>query len=133
MPDDINRVITFGTFDALHIGHLKILERAKSLGDSLIVGVSTDRLSKYKKTRQPIFSQEERLTLIQALKCVDQVFLEESLDKKREYILNHKANILVMGDDWAGAFDDLEDICEVVYLPRTPSISTTAIIEKIRK
>lgn len=128
----MKRVITFGTFDALHIGHLRILERARSLGDELIVGVSADALSETKKGRAPIFTETERLALVGALKCVDRTFLEESLEEKHNYILSNKADILVMGDDWAGKFDTFSSICEVLYLPRTPSVSTTAIIEKIQ-
>jgi glycerol-3-phosphate cytidylyltransferase len=124
-------VITFGTFDVFHVGHLRVLERAAALGDRLVVGVSSDALNESKKGRLPVFSQEERLEIVAALKPVDEVFVEESLELKREYILRHKADILVMGDDWAGKFDELEDICEVHYLPRTPAISTTALIEKI--
>jgi glycerol-3-phosphate cytidylyltransferase len=124
-------VITFGTFDVSHVGHLRVLERAAALGDRLVVGVSSDALNESKKGRLPVFSQEERLEIVAALKPVDEVFVEESLELKREYILRHKADILVMGDDWAGKFDELEDICEVHYLPRTPAISTTALIEKI--
>ncbi len=129
----IKKIITFGTFDLLHVGHLNILERAKSLGDYLIVGVSTDELNYSKKAKFPIYSQEERKTLINALKIVDEVFFEESLELKRSYILKHKADTLVMGDDWAGKFDEFNDICEVVYFPRTPSISSTEIIEIVKK
>lgn len=124
-------VITFGTFDILHIGHLRVIERARALGDRLVVGVSSDALNLRKKSRDPVFPQDERLRIIGALSAVDEVFLEESLELKRQYILDAGAEILVMGDDWAGKFDDLGDICKVVYLPRTPSISTTAIIEKV--
>ena len=124
-------VITFGTFDILHIGHLRVIDRARALGDRLVVGVSSDALNLRKKGREPVFSQDERLQIIGALRSVDGVFLEESLEAKREYITAHGAQVLVMGDDWAGKFDELGDICEVVYLPRTPSISTTAIIEKV--
>lgn len=127
------RVITFGTFDVLHVGHLRILERARAMGDYLMVGVSTDDLNLGKKGRAPIFPQDERLQLVASLRCVDEVFFEESLEKKREYILRHRADVLVMGDDWAGRFDEYRDICEVVYLPRTPSISTTAVIERVRR
>lgn len=127
------RVITFGSFDVFHVGHLSILERAAELGDQLIVGVSTDTLNLSKKGRGCIYSQNERIRIIQALRCVDEVFLEESLEAKRSYIEKYCADILVMGDDWAGKFNDLKDLCEVVYLPRTPSVSTTAVIEKIRK
>lgn len=124
-------VITFGTFDVLHVGHLRILERARALGDRLVVGVSSDALNRSKKGRDAVFSQAERLALVGALKVVDDVFVEESLDLKRQYVVSHQAHTLVMGDDWAGRFDFLSDVCEVVYLPRTPSVSTTAIIERI--
>jgi choline-phosphate cytidylyltransferase len=124
-------VITFGTFDVFHVGHLRVIERAASLGDRLVVGVSADALNERKKGRPPVFSQAERMEIIAALKPVDVVFVEESLEQKREYILEHGADVLVMGDDWSGKFDEFEDICEVVYLPRTPAISTTALIEKI--
>ena len=130
--EDGCRVVTFGTYDVFHAGHLNLLERAKSLGDKLIVGVSTDALNVSKKGRPPVFSQDERLRIVQALRCVDEVFLEESLELKREYLLQHKADILAMGDDWKGRFDEFSDICKVVYFERTPAISTTAVIEKIR-
>ena len=126
------RVITFGTFDVFHVGHLRILERAGSMGDALIVGVSTDELNSSKKGRLPFYDLAERMEIIRALRCVTEVFKEEALELKRHYIQLYKADILVMGDDWAGKFDEFNDICEVVYLPRTPSISTTAVIEKIR-
>ena len=93
-------VITFGTFDLFHIGHINILERAKKKGDKLIVGVSTDKLNFSKKQKYPIYSQNERKKIIDSLKFVDEVFFEESLEKKREYILKYKADILVMGNDW---------------------------------
>jgi glycerol-3-phosphate cytidylyltransferase len=129
----MNKVImTFGTFDLFHIGHLNILNRAAKLGDKLIVGVSTDDLNLIKKKRLPIYNQYQRKEIIENLKFVDTVFFEESLDLKREYILKYKVDILVMGDDWKGKFDFLKDICEVIYLERTPSISTTEIIEKIK-
>jgi len=126
-------VITFGTFDVFHVGHLRDLNRAAALGDRLVVGVSADALNERKKGRAPVFSQHERLEIVAALKVVDQVFVEESLEQKRDYILEHQADVLVMGDDWAGRFDEFRSICEVVYLPRTPSISTTEIIEVIKR
>ena len=129
----MKRVITFGTFDLFHIGHLRILERAKSLGAYLIVGVSTDQLNFSKKQKNPIYSQESRAAIIKAMSLVDEVFFEESLELKGEYIKKNNADILVMGDDWKGRFDQFNSICDVVYLPRTPSISTTEIIEIIRK
>ncbi|WP_299685875.1 adenylyltransferase/cytidyltransferase family protein [uncultured Vibrio sp.] len=123
------RIITFGTFDVFHVGHVNILERCASLGDTLIVGVSSDALNFSKKSRNPIYDQESRVKIIQSLKFVDEIFVEHSLEKKREYIEFFKADILAMGDDWKGKFDEFNDICEVVYFPRTPSISTTEIIE----
>jgi len=123
------RVITFGTFDLLHYGHIRILQRAKEMGTSLIVGVSSDALNEKKKGRKPVYSEFERMEIIRSLRCVDEVFLEESLEKKSEYILNNSADILVMGNDWEGKFDEFQDICKVHYLERTPSISTTSIIE----
>ncbi len=124
-------VITFGTFDVFHVGHLRVIQRAAALGDRLVVGVSADALNEKKKGRRPVVSQAERLEIVASLKAVDEVFVEESLEQKRDYILEHKADILVMGDDWSGKFDEFSDICEVHYLPRTPSISTTELIEKI--
>ncbi|NYJ02153.1 glycerol-3-phosphate cytidylyltransferase [Nocardioides thalensis] len=124
-------VITFGTFDVFHVGHLRVIERAAELGDRLVVGVSADALNVRKKGREPVFSEGERLAIVAALKPVDEVFLEESLELKRDYIERFAADVLVMGDDWKGRFDELSDACEVVYLPRTPAISTTALIEKI--
>jgi choline-phosphate cytidylyltransferase len=124
-------VITFGTFDVFHVGHLRVIERAAALGDRLVVGVSADALNERKKGRSPVYSQAERMEIVAALRAVDEVFLEESLEQKRDYVLEHGADVLVMGDDWKGRFDELEDVCEVVYLPRTPAISTTALIEKI--
>jgi len=124
-------VITFGTFDVFHLGHLRVLERAAALGDRLVVGVSADALNLRKKGREPVFTEAERLEIVAALRMVDEVFVEESLEQKREYIERYDADVLVMGDDWRGKFDEFEDICDVVYLPRTPAISTTALIEKI--
>ena len=124
-------VITFGTFDVLHVGHIRVLKRAAELGDRLVVGVSADELNIAKKGRAPVFTQEERLEIVSSLKMVDEVFVEESLEKKRDYIVEHGADVLVMGDDWAGKFDWGSDACEVVYLPRSPSVSTTGLIEHI--
>jgi choline-phosphate cytidylyltransferase len=122
-------VITFGTFDVFHVGHLRVIERAAALGDRLVVGVSADALNLAKKGRKPVFSQDERLAIVAALKVVDEVFVEESLELKREYIEKYHADVLAMGDDWKGRFDFVADLCEVVYFPRTPSVSTTELIE----
>lgn len=127
------RVLTFGTFDVFHIGHLRILLRAKELGSTLIVGVSSDDMNFKKKRRLPIYPENERMQIVAALKCVDDTFLEESMEQKRQYLTEHSADILVMGDDWVGRFDEFKDICEVVYLPRTVGVSTTETIEKIRR
>ena len=97
------RVITFGTFDVFHIGHLRILERARAFGDTLVVGVSTDALNHAKKGRYPVYTQDERCEIIRALRCVDEVFLEESLDLKRHYLRQYRADVLVMGDDGRAA------------------------------
>lgn len=125
-------VVTFGTFDVFHVGHLRLLERARNLGNRLVVGVSTDALNESKKGRAPVFPEHERMRLLAALRCVDEVFLEESLEQKREYLVTWQADVLAMGDDWKEKFDEFSDICRVVYLERTPAISTTAVIEKIR-
>lgn len=126
------RVITFGTFDVFHVGHVNILTRAHDLGDHLTVGVSTDAMNFSKKGRYPIYRQEHRLEIVASMACVDEVFIEESLALKRQYLIDHNANILVMGNDWEGRFDEFKDICEVKYLPRTDDISTTDIIQDIR-
>ncbi|MFK2821829.1 adenylyltransferase/cytidyltransferase family protein [Arcobacter sp. YIC-80] len=128
----MKKIITFGTFDIFHYGHLKILERAAKHADELIVGVSSDNLNFSKKGRKPIYSQDERMKIVSSLDFVTEVFLEESLELKREYLLKHNADCLIMGCDWTGKFDEFKDICEVMYLPRTPDISTTEIIEKIK-
>ena len=132
------KIITFGTFDLLHIGHINILERCKNYNDNkneneLIVGISSDKFSYEKKQYYPLYNQEDRKKILESLRCVDKIFIEESFEKKKEYLLEHKADIFIMGDDWKGKFDYLNDICKVVYLPRTPDISTTEIKNIIRK
>ena len=129
----MQNVITFGTFDVFHLGHLRILQRAKKIGSHLIVGISTDELNFSKKGKYPVYSEEERMEIIKSIRYVDEVFYEESLERKGEYLKKYKADILVMGDDWKGKFDVYSSLCQIIYLPRTPSISTTQIIEKIQK
>ncbi len=126
--------ITFGTFDVFHFGHLRILERSRELCDKLVVGISSDELNFSKKGKLPVYNFEERARIVGALKVVDEVFKEESLELKAEYIKKFNASVLIMGDDWVGKFDWVKEYCdvEIIYLPRTPSVSTTAIIEKIR-
>ena len=126
-------VITFGTFDLLHIGHINILERASKLGDKLIVGISTDKFTFNKKNKYPVYNENDRKKILESLKFVDKVFFEESFEGKREYIKNNNADILVMGNDWEGRFDEFSDTCKVVYLERTPNISTTDVISNIKK
>jgi glycerol-3-phosphate cytidylyltransferase len=127
----MTRVVTFGTFDLFHIGHLNILRRAKALGDQLIVGVSSDELNFRKKELYPTYPLEHRLAIVSAVRYVDGVFVEHALEHKREYLLEHQADVLVMGDDWAGRFDEFADICRVVYLPRTEGISSTDVKAQI--
>lgn len=109
-----------------------MLVRASQLGDQLFVGVSSDELNFQKKNKYPEFNQNERMEIVDMIKCVDGVFLEESLELKIEYLKSNNADVMVIGDDWTGHFDYCREICEVIYLPRTQSISTTAIIERIR-
>ena len=131
LESSLKTVITFGTFDVFHVGHVKLLKRAAALGDTLIVGISTDDLNFKKKGRYPVYSEMDRMQIVNGLRFVNFCFLEESLEKKGDYITYYGADVLVMGDDWKGKFDKYSDLCEVVYLPRTPSISTTEIIEII--
>ena len=128
----MTRALTFGTFDVFHVGHVNVLARAKDLADELYVGVSSDELNFSKKNRYPVYSQEQRMQIISVIKYVDHVFVEESLELKREYLLEYDADILVMGDDWKGKFDIYNDVCDVIYLSRTPSISTTELIEVVK-
>jgi glycerol-3-phosphate cytidylyltransferase len=109
-----------------------MLQRARELGDYLIVGVSTDELNFSKKNYRPVFSEQDRMAIVRAIRYVDEVFPEESLERKRDYIQAHRANILVMGDDWTGKFDFCSDLCEVVYLERTTGISTTDLKQLIK-
>lgn len=128
---NMKRVITFGTYDLLHIGHVRILQRAAELGDKLIVGVSCSELNRSKKGRAPVYTTQDRMAIVSALSCVDEVFVEESLEAKGDYIKAHNADILVMGDDWEGRFDEFNSICTVMYLPRTIGISTSKLIADI--
>ena len=124
-------VITFGTFDLFHVGHLRLLKRAKDLGGRLVVGVSSDALNVTKKTKRPIIPENHRMEIIKGISGVDEVFLEESLELKPSYIQHYNADVLVMGDDWEGKFDVLDRFCEVVYLKRTENISTSYLLDYI--
>ncbi len=123
-------VITYGTFDLFHYGHLRILKRAKALGDKLIVAVSTDEFTKI-KGKQCVYPFEHRTKIVRAIKYVDRVIPETSWEQKREDIEKYKIGVFVMGNDWENKFDELKDLCEVVYLPRTEGISTT-LIKKVK-
>ena len=127
----MKRVITYGTFDLLHYGHINLLRRAKALGDYLIVALSTDEFNRKEKNKVCYFSYEERKNLLEAIRYVDLVIPEENWDQKRTDIPLYQVDTFVMGDDWKGKFDFLEDLCQVVYLPRTPEISTTKIKKEL--
>tara|TARA_B100001123_G_C15207047_1_gene985697 strand:+ start:522 stop:926 length:405 start_codon:yes stop_codon:yes gene_type:complete len=126
------KVMTCGTFDLFHIGHLNMIKKCLEYGDELFVGISTDNFNFRKKKRFPIVNQNERLEIIKNIKGVTECFFEESLELKREYIKKFNADIFIIGDDWRGKFDYLNEICQVIYLPRTENISTTEIIDKIQ-
>ncbi len=117
-------VITYGTFDMFHIGHLRLLKRARSLGDRLIVGVSTDEFNA-EKGKKVLIPFEQRREIVESIKYVDEVIPENSWDQKERDIRRLGVDLLVMGADWEGKFDQLKKLCEVVYLPRTENISTT--------
>ena len=124
----MKRVITYGTFDLLHYGHINLLRRAKQLGDYLIVALSTDEFNWREKQKKCYFSYEERKQLLEAIRYVDLVIPEEGWEQKRTDVKEYHVDTFVMGDDRKGKFDFLEEEgCDVVYLPRTPEISTTQI------
>ena len=122
----MKKVITYGTFDLFHYGHLRLLKRAKSMGDYLIVAVSTDEFNfiKNKKCTYPCF---ERMEIVKAIKYVDEVIPEDSWEQKIDDIKSNDIDVFVMGNDWEGKFDFLKEHCEVVYLDRTPDISSSGI------
>ena len=127
----MKRVITYGTFDLIHYGHINLLERAKKLGDYLVVGLSTNEFNEI-KNKKCYFSFEERKRLLEAIRYVDLVIPEESWEQKKKDIQLYQVDTFVMGNDWEGKFDNLKDICEVVYLDRTPEISTTKIKKELK-
>lgn len=124
----MKRVLTYGTFDLLHFGHIEILRRAKALGDYLIVAVSTDEFNAI-KNKKAYHNYETRKKMLEAIRYVDLVIPEKAWEQKRNDVLEYKVDVVVMGSDWEGNenFECLKDICEVVYLPRTEGISTTKI------
>ena len=128
----MKRVITYGTFDLLHYGHINILRRAKEQGDYLIVALSTDEFNSL-KGKKSYFAYEERKKLLEAIRYVDLVIPEDNWEQKKTDVEKYNVDVFVMGDDWEGKFDFLKDQCEVVYLPRTPEISTTKIKTELNK
>lgn len=127
----MKRVITYGTFDLLHYGHVNLLRRAKQMGDYLIVVLSTDEFNEKEKNKKTYFSYEKRKLILESIRYVDLVIPEKEWNQKVNDVLLYKADIFVMGDDWVGKFDFLSDYCKVVYLPRTPDVSTTQIKEDL--
>ena len=129
----MKKVITYGTFDLLHYGHINLLRRARELGDYLIVALSTDEFNWNEKQKKCYFPYEERKQMLEAVRYVDMVIPETNWAQKREDVLKHGVDVFVMGDDWAGKFDELKEVCEVVYLPRTPDISSSQIKTDLKK
>ena len=132
----MKRVITYGTFDLLHYGHINLLRRARALGDYLIVALSTDQFNHDSKNKVCYFTYEERKQLLESIRYVDLVIPEENWEQKKTDVHEYHIDTFVMGDDWAGKFDFLKEYCEVVYLPRTPEISTTKMkqdMQELRK
>lgn len=127
----MKRVITYGTFDLLHYGHINLLSRAKGLGDYLIVALSTDEFNSEQKSKNTYFSYEERKKLLESIRYVDLVIPERNWEQKISDVQEYKIDTFVMGSDWKDKFNFLEDFCEVVYLERTPEISTTKIKEDL--
>lgn len=128
----MRKVITYGTFDLFHIGHLNILKRAKELGDYLIVAVSSDRFNWEEKGKKCQINDQDRMDIVGAIRYVDEVILEDGWEQKIKDVQDYNIDVFVMGDDWKGKFDFLKEYCEVVYLPRTEGISTTQIKHELK-
>lgn len=129
----MKKVITYGTFDLLHYGHINLLRRAKELGDYLIVALSTDEFNWNEKKKVCYFTYEQRKQLLEAIRYVDLVIPEENWEQKVSDVKEFRVDTFVMGNDWEGKFDFLKEHCEVVYLPRTPEVSTTQIKQELKK
>ncbi len=127
----MKKVLTYGTFDLFHYGHLRLLRRAKSLGDYLIVAVSTDEFNAI-KNKVCTYPFEERAAIVEAIQYVDEVIPENNWEQKIDDVKNNNVDLFVMGSDWDGKFDFLKDYCEVVYLDRTPNISSTEVKQAIK-
>lgn len=124
-------ILTYGTFDLFHIGHLKLLQRLKKLGDYLIVGVSTDEFNNL-KGKKTVIPHADRLAIIESLSCVDLAISEHSWEQKIQDIKKYNVDIFAMGDDWTGKFDNLKAYCEVIYLKRTEGVSSTQLKETLK-
>lgn len=129
----MKKVITYGTFDLLHYGHINLLRRARELGDYLVVALSTDEFNWNEKQKKCYFTYEQRKKMLEAIRYVDEVIPEENWEQKNTDVVKHGCSVFVMGDDWKGKFDFLKDKCEVIYLPRTPEISTTQIKTELKR
>ncbi|HHS14313.1 MAG TPA: glycerol-3-phosphate cytidylyltransferase [bacterium] len=127
----MKRVITYGTFDLFHYGHLRMLKRAKALGDYLVVAVSTDEFNAV-KGKKCTYPYEHRARIVEAIRFVDEVIPETCWEQKTGDIRKHQIDIFVIGDDWKGQFDFLKPFCEVIYLSRTADISTTQIKDTLK-
>ena len=128
----MKRIITYGTFDTFHWGHMQLLQRARAMGDWLAVGLSSDEFNSV-KGKTSWLTYAERKQILAGVKYVDFIFPENDWSQKRNDIIKYNIDVLVMGDDWLGKFDDLSDICQVVYLPRTVQISSTLIKNNLCK
>ena len=126
----MKKVITYGTFDLFHFGHLELLRRAKELGDFLVVAVSTDEFN-IKKEKKCVYPFEHRIKIVEAIQYVDKVIPEENWEQKRRDILSNKIQIFTIGDDWKGEFDKLSDICDIIYIDRTKDISTSNLKDNL--
>lgn len=124
----MKRILTYGTFDLLHYGHINLLKRAKELGDYLVVALSTDEFNAI-KGKKAYHSYETRKKMLEAIRYVDLVIPENNWEQKKQDVLDYKIDVVVMGSDWAGSdkFDYLKEYCDVVFLDRTPGISTSQI------
>lgn len=129
----MKKVITYGTFDLFHVGHLNLLRRAKELGDYLIVAVSSDRFNWVEKGKKCQVKDTDRAAIVEAIKYVDEVIFEDSWEQKVEDVQKYDIDVFVIGEDWEGKFDHLKPYCEVVYLPRTEGISTTQIKAQLKQ
>lgn len=128
----MKKVITYGTYDLIHVGHINLLKRAKELGDYLIVALSSDEFNALKH-KTAYHSYEDRKLILEAISYVDEVIPEQNWEQKIQDVVSNQVDIFVMGDDWKGQFDFLKEYCEVVYLPRTDGISTTKIKSDLGK